>query len=119
MFRCVTPAIANSVAATFTYPSKYGEIPDDWRKAVICSIYKSGNTLNLANYRPIVFTSIIGKQLQHNVTKYVHQLSLKNIPVKKQYGCRLFVKELTPAMYSIHLLVKKSADIDAAARLLT
>ena len=107
------------MAATFTYPSKCGEIPDDWREAVICSIYKSANTLNLANYRPIVFTSMIGKQLQHNVTKQVHQLSQKIFQSKKQYGCRLFVKELTPAMYSIHLLVKKSADIDAAARLLT
>ena len=40
-----------------------GEIPDDWRMANVCPIYKKGPKCNPENYRPISLTSICCKTL--------------------------------------------------------
>ncbi len=38
-----------------------GEVPQDWRKAIICPIFKKGDPEDAANYRPVSLTSVLCK----------------------------------------------------------
>jgi hypothetical protein len=48
---------------------KVGEIPDDWRSAVITPAFKKGQKYVPANYRPISLTCICCKVIEHIVTR--------------------------------------------------
>ncbi|XP_059571254.1 uncharacterized protein LOC132244194 isoform X1 [Alligator mississippiensis] len=39
-------------------------MPEDWKKANVVPIFKKGRKVDLANYRPISLTSILGKVLE-------------------------------------------------------
>ena len=41
-----------------------GEIPDDWRKGHVTSIYKKGSKEDRGNYRPLSLTSVPGKIME-------------------------------------------------------
>ena len=43
-----------------------GELPKDWRSANISSIFKKGDKHLPENYRPVSFTSVTCKILEHN-----------------------------------------------------
>ena len=41
-----------------------GEVPDDWRKGCISSIYKKGSKEDPGNYRLVTLTSVRGKIME-------------------------------------------------------
>jgi hypothetical protein len=40
-------------------------IPGDWKKAIVFPIYKGGDRSVAGNYRPVRFTSMFCKQMEH------------------------------------------------------
>ena len=54
-----------------------GTVPSDWKKAQVCPPFKNGDKTDPANYRPISFTCILCKTMEHivasNMTKHFNQ----------------------------------------------
>ena len=48
-----------------------GTIPSDWRNPNVSPISKKGNTHEAINYRPVSFTSICGKLLEHIICRHI------------------------------------------------
>lgn len=58
------------------------EVPDDWMKASITSIFQEGNKEEPGNYWPVCLTIIPGKVveqiIQKNITKHVQEMVIRN-----------------------------------------
>jgi len=53
-------------------------IPSDWKKAIVVPVYKGGERSTDMNYRPITLTSVVCKQLEHVIARYLRQVWDKN-----------------------------------------
>ena len=56
------------LALIFNISSIEGKIPDDWKRANVVPIHKSGDIGSIKNYRPISLCPVIGKLLEKVVT---------------------------------------------------
>ena len=64
-----------------------GQLPDDWRNAIISPIYKKGLQVTASNYRPIGLTSIACKILESFVkVAVVKILTEEKLISSKKYG---------------------------------
>jgi len=81
----MTPFLARLLQITLNNAT----IPSDWKKAMVVPIYKGGDRLAIANYRPISLTSVVCKQLEHVTAGYLRQVWDKNDWLYKgQHGFR-------------------------------
>ena len=66
-----------------------GEIPNDWKAAKVCPIYKEGSPLDTSNYRPISLLSVCLKLFEKIVHKqlYLH-LATNGLLSTNQSGFR-------------------------------
>ena len=48
-----------------------GELPEDWKMANICSIFKKGSKSDPANYRPISLTCVCCKLIEHIIDSHL------------------------------------------------
>uniref|UniRef100_A0A7M4FEY8 Reverse transcriptase domain-containing protein n=1 Tax=Crocodylus porosus TaxID=8502 RepID=A0A7M4FEY8_CROPO len=64
VLRELASIIAQPLARIFESSWRSGEVPDDWKRANVVPIFKKGRKADLANYRPISLTSILGKVLE-------------------------------------------------------
>jgi hypothetical protein len=53
-------------------------IPSDWKTATLVPIYKRDNRSAVTNYRPISFTSVVCKHLEHVIAGYLRKVWEKN-----------------------------------------
>ncbi len=45
--------LAGPITTPFNKSLQSGEVPQDWRKAIICPIFKKGDTEDAAKYRSV------------------------------------------------------------------
>ncbi|CAM4697142.1 unnamed protein product [Lepidochelys kempii] len=68
--------IAEPLAIIFENSWQTGEVPDDWKKANVVSIFKKGKKEDPGNYRPVSLTSVPGKimeqVLKKSILKHLH-----------------------------------------------
>lgn len=86
----------------FTQSLQTGNVPDDWKKAQVIPIFKSGNRAIPANYRPISLTSIPSKMLEHiiasNLMTYLESIKFffdHQHGFRKQLSCETQLAEFT------------------------
>ena len=64
-----------------------GKIPDEWKLAIICPIFKKGSRTNPSNYRPISLTSIICKIIESIIRdELLKHLMVNKLLSKAQHG---------------------------------
>jgi hypothetical protein len=66
-----------------------GKLPDDWKKAAVAPIFKSGNKKEPSNYRPVSLTSVVCKLCEKIIRdKLMSYLLNMNLLSDNQYGFR-------------------------------
>ena len=81
--------IAPILTIIFRRSYETGEIPDIWRTANVCPVYKKGKKYDPINYRPISLTCISCKLMEHIVTSNIMtHASEQNIMYPLQHGFR-------------------------------
>ena len=90
---------------SFLYQQSYdtGTIPQDWRDANICAIYKKGHKSRPENYRPVSLTCISCKLMEHIVLSHLSShLNIHNILAKNQHGFRPHLSCETQLVEAVH-----------------
>ena len=75
------------LAFLFNKTLETGEVPADWKKANISSIFKKGAKNRAENYRPISLTSIVCKLMEKFIKQAIQDYLLEHdLLSKKQHG---------------------------------
>jgi hypothetical protein len=87
MIKYVGPEIAVPLAHIFNLSLNSGQFPSSLKLCRVIPIFKSGDSLNCDNYRPISLLSSISKVLEKIVTeKLVYHLNSNDLLYQHQYG---------------------------------
>ena len=79
--------VAVPLGAIFTKSMAEGVIPEDWRKAHVCPIFKKGQKSDPANYRPVSLTSVPGKVMERVIKEtMMSHLSRNQLIKTSQHG---------------------------------
>ena len=83
----IVARLAYPLCKVFNMSLSSGEIPSEWRTAIVTPVFKKGNSQLVTNYRPISLTSCISKVLERIVRDQLYEHLMENdlIP-KKQHG---------------------------------
>ena len=107
----VSPRLLKSVAVelapalTILYQQSIdtGEVPVQWRQAIVTAIYKKGAKSDPSNYRPISLTCLCCKMLEHIVLSHMAKhLSQHNILLDSQHGFRERLSTVTQLITFVH-----------------
>jgi len=97
-----------------------GEVPQDWRNALVVPIFKKGERHIAANYRPVSLTSISCKILEHIIhSSIMRHFDANNILTDTQHGFRKKRSCETQLIVSIQEIAKRLAKGNQVSRLLT
>ena len=81
--------IAPILTIIFRRSLETGEVPSDWRKAIVSPVFKKGERYKAENYRPISLTCICCKFMEHIITSHIMKHADKhNILYPLQHGFR-------------------------------
>ena len=97
--------VGKPLVLLFSASLEQGEIPDEWRHAIITPIYK-GNNKNRSkaeNYRPVSLTSVTCKIMEHIVHSHIMKhLDENKILSESQHGFRKYRSCETQLLETIH-----------------
>ena len=83
----LNPEIAIPLSILFNQSLDSNTVPEDWKKAQVCAIYKKGNKSLAGNYRPVSLTSIVCKIMETLIREHlIDHLKANNLFSNKQYG---------------------------------
>ena len=81
--------ICQEVLAIWSMSLRDGVVPEDWKMANVCPIFKKGKRSDAANYRPVSLTSQLGKLLESVIRdSLVDHLDRFNLIRESQHGFR-------------------------------
>jgi hypothetical protein len=89
LLKLAGPYISNSLAYICNLSLSRSDFPDDWKKAKVTPIYKSGNKSDVGNYRPISVLPIVSKIIERAVHDQLYKyISNTDILSSAQSGFR-------------------------------
>ena len=103
----VLKELAYSIAdvITFIFQQSYdqGKLPRDWLQARVTALYKKGDKMNPANYRPVSLTCLLCKTMEHVMFSHIaSHLERYSILTPKQHGFRSGYSCSTQLVTAIH-----------------
>ena len=82
---------------------KTSTVPDDWKKANICPVFKSGKRDEPSNYRPISLTCVTSKLLEHIIsTSMWAHINKNDLLTNYQHGFRKNFSTTTQLLHVAH-----------------
>ena len=97
------------------------QIPQDWKQALICPVYKKGDITRISNYRPIALTStcrrVYERLLKQKLEEHVHKLqdSQGGFRAKRSTLMQVFaIHEIivqNPGLHMVNLDFKAAYDM--------
>jgi hypothetical protein len=83
------PWFVSCITHIFQTSLSQGRVPLEWKKALVCPIFKGGSRTSPNNYRPVSLTCILSKTLEHIVaTEMWNHIEDNNIMSNNQHGFR-------------------------------
>ena len=67
------PELAPSLTILFNHIEKTRSIPDQWKEAMICPVFKKGDKSLISNYRPIALTSVVRRAYEKLLAKMINE----------------------------------------------
>ena len=55
-----------------------GTLPADWKRVIVVPVHKRGDRSLVTNYRPVILTSGVFKQMENVIASYLRQVWDKN-----------------------------------------
>ena len=96
LLKLLAVEIASCLKLLFSASLHQGKVPLEWKKVLVCPLFKKGNRRDPLNYRPISLTCICSKLMEHkifsNIMSHVetHQiLSDMQFGFRKRYSAEL------------------------------
>jgi len=87
VLRELADVIAEPLSIIFERSWRTGEVPEDWRKASVTSVFKKGKKEDPGNYRPVSLTSILGKTMEQLILEVIiKQVEEKKVIRSSQHG---------------------------------
>ena len=114
----IHPRVLKECAEAFKKPLKKifissfesGKLPEDWKQAEVCAIFKKGSRKSCNNYRPVSLTSIVCKLMESIIRDVLMSYILNNdLLSPKQYG---FVTGRSTVLQLLHVLDKWTEALD-------
>ena len=93
----IPPSLLKDAASCLAEPLTYlinmslctGQVPNEWKQAKVLPPFKSGNTTELDNYRPISMLPVLSKVLERVVhMQFIDYLESNRLLYKYQFGFR-------------------------------
>ena len=78
ILKALAETLARPLAALFNLSLAAGQIPDDWRAAIVCPLHKKGDRHSADNYRPVSLTSVISKVMERCVKSAIMAFMMTN-----------------------------------------
>ena len=111
-------SLAPVMSEIFQLSLDSGNLPDDWKKANISSVFKKGDKHLASNYRPVSLTSVCCKILEHVVCRHLmNHLESNNILTNLNHGFRSGFScetQLLTTMNDLFLAYDQSKQVDIA-----
>ena len=83
----LAPRLAPVLADLFNLTIAQGQVPRDWKKAIVCPIFKKGDKEQAGNYRPVSLTSIPCKILERQIkAALLSHLTVNQAICPQQHG---------------------------------
>jgi hypothetical protein len=80
MLKLTVGQVVKPLTILFNRSLSEGKMPDDWKRANVVPIHKSGDISTIKNYRPISLCSVVGKLLERvvamHMTRYLSDVGL-------------------------------------------
>jgi len=87
LFKKVSASLAEPLSLLFTSFFSVGQIPQEWLRAIVTPVYKSGSSSIASNYRPISLTCVACKLMERIIVcEMLHYLRSNNLISKQQHG---------------------------------
>ena len=71
ILRELSHELAPILASLFQQSIDQGQLPNDWIKANVVSIFKKGRRSLASNYRPTSLTSVTSKMIEHIICHHI------------------------------------------------
>ena len=98
----IASSIAPALTILYNNSLKSHCVPDDWRSAIICALFKKGNKTDPGNYRPVSLTCIICKILESIIYDHIVKHMIENnLFSNNQYG---FISKRSAALQLLNVL---------------
>lgn len=93
-----------------------GEVPEDWKKAKVVPVPKTGDKFDIKNYRPISLLCTASKVMEHFLFKHISSFLEQNNFSPNQHGFRRGFSTVTQLIHTTNDLFKsldEGGQIDA------
>ena len=71
ILQIVAPVITNTLTYVFSLCIMKSNFPDAFKIAKVIPLYKSGDSTNPSNYRPVSIVSVLSKPLEKHISKHL------------------------------------------------
>ena len=89
LLKSIAMAVSPCLTLLFSASLHQGRVPSDWKKALVCPVFKKGDRKNPSNYRPVSLTYICSKVMEHIIySEIMTHLETHNILSDMQFGFR-------------------------------
>ena len=107
IIRAAASQLASILARIYQHIPDHGEIPQDWRDAIVVPVFKKGERHIAANYRPVSLMSISCKIPEHsNIMKH---FDTNKILTDTQHGFRKKRSTESQLLVTVQEIVKRLA----------
>jgi hypothetical protein len=108
LLRGLAPIIAPMLTKLFQASINQGTIPPEWKEANVVPIFKKEDKSCASNYRPVSFTVVTCKMLEHIICSSIHKhLEKHRILTDAQHGFRKKRSCRSQLMLTVQDLAKK------------